>query len=274
MQKEIVIRAKQNSLNLGFKELWNYRELLLILTWRDIKVRYKETLLGIGWVLFQPIVTTLIFSIFFGRLAKIPSGNLPYPIFVYTGLVIWTFFANALTSSSNSLFSNESIITKVYFPRLIIPLSAILTSSVDFLITIIFGLLLIFYFRLSPSPLILVLFPILVLILFIIISGLGLFFAVLKARYRDVRYIFPFFLQLGIFVSPVIYPLDVIHGYKYWFLALNPLSGIIEALRVVLSGSNDINWWLILLSGGISLVLFGVGLSQFRRSESDLADVI
>lgn len=271
---EEVITPQGNSSSLGLKSIWNYRELIYILTWRDIKVRYKETLLGVIWVLFQPIVMTLVFSVFFGKLAKIPSGNLPYPIFVYIGLVVWTFFANAVSNSSNSLITNESIIKKVYFPRIIAPISAVLTSSFDFFITLILGVIIIFYFQLLPNPLIVVLLPIVFITLLFLILGLGLTLSSLKVRYRDIRYVFPFFLQLGIFVTPVIYSFEIIYDYRRWLLAVNPLSGIIETLRTLISGSDSVNWELLVASIVISLIIFFLGIYYFRRTEIEFADII
>lgn len=270
---EIIIRPNQNIRLLNFGELWRYRELFYIFSWRDIKIRYKQTFLGIFWVLFQPIVTTGIFSIFFGKIAKIPSDNIPYPLFAFTGLTIFNFFSAALTSSSQSLISNEGIIKKVYFPRLIIPLSAIVTASVDFAITMIVLVLAVFYYGYRPSWQILFFSPLLLLMLLMTITGLGLFASSLNVKYRDIRYIIPFFIQIGLFITPVIYPLSVIYDYRKLFLAINPLSGIIETFRVLMVGSTKFDVNLIVVSFIVSMVIFIFGLVYFNKTESYFADI-
>lgn len=273
MKYEIVIRPASSNFKIDFAELWRYRELFYIFSWRDVKVRYKQTVLGIIWVLFQPLVSTGIFSIFFGKIAKIPSNDLPYPLFVLAGLVIWNFFANGLTSSSQSLVGNQSILQKVYFPRLIIPISAIITAGIDFVITLIILLLACLFYGYYPNPLIFLLFPILLTILLLTISGLGMFLASLNVKYRDVRYALPFFIQTGLFVTPVIYPLSIIYDYRKWLLMLNPLTGIIETFRVLITGKGMVDYPLILLSLIISIIIFAFGLFYFRKTESYFADI-
>lgn len=273
MAQEVVIKPKTGLADLALAELWNYRELFYIFAWRDIKIRYKQTLLGIIWVLFQPLVTTGIFSIFFGKIAKIPSNDLPYPLFVLTGLVIWNFFANGVSSSSQSLVSNQSILQKVYFPRLIIPISAIVTTGIDFVITLIVLLIACLFYGYFPNPLIFILFPVLLVILLLIISGLGMFTAALNVKYRDVRYVLPFFIQTGLFVTPVIYPLSIIYDYRKWLLMLNPLTGIIETFRVLVTGRGVVDYSLVLVSLFISILIFSFGLFYFRKTEYYFADV-
>lgn len=273
MKDEIIIKPAQFALAIDFQELWRYRELFYIFSWRDIKIRYKQTLLGVLWVLFQPLVTTGIFSIFFGKIAKLPSDNLPYPLFVLSGLVIWNFFSTALTASSQSLVSNEGIIKKVYFPRVIIPLSTIVTAGLDFVITLVILLLAVFYYGYIPNPLILILFPLLLLILVLTVAGLGLLTSALNIKYRDVRYALPFFIQIGLFLTPVIYPLSVVYDWRKTLLSLSPLTGVIESLRILLTGHGTINPGLIATSLIISFSLFCLGLWYFRTTERYFADL-
>lgn len=268
---EVIIKPK-NTFHLDLKELWNYRELLYIFTWRDLKVRYRQTFLGIAWVLFQPVVTTIIFTIFFGKLAKIPSSNMPYPLFIYAGLTIWTFFSNALSNASMSLVGYEAMIKKVYFPRIIIPLAEILTAFVDFLVTLLLLTLMIVYYGYFPNPATIFILPLIILILGITITGVSIFTAAFNVKYRDVRFILPFFIQIGLFVSPVIYPVSVIFDYRKVFLYANPLTGVIETFRSLIS-NEPINWLLIASSFAISLIIFLFGLIYFSKTERYFADI-
>src|SRR3990167_11180725 len=228
---EIKIKPIKTNFYLNLKELWDYRELFYIFAWRDIKVRYKQTFLGVAWVVFQPLASMVVFTVFFGNFAKIPSGNLPYPLFVLCGLVFWTFFSNTLSSASSSLVSNENIIKKVYFPKVILPLSTIITGSVDLGINIILLFLVGLYFRFIPSFLVLPIILVGYIISFLTASGLGLFFSALNVKYRDVRYIIPFFIQLLIFLTPVIYPISMIQSSGKFFFLLNPMAPVIESMR-------------------------------------------
>lgn len=273
MGNEIIIEPRRSLLKIDLKELWFYRELFYVLSWKDIKIRYKQTMLGITWVLFQPLVTTGIFSIFFGKIAKIPSDNLPYPLFILAGLVIWNFFANALTSSAQSLVNYEGILKKVYFPRLIIPISAIITAGLDFIITLVVLLVATFYFGYVPSLLFIPIFPLLILILVLTIAGVGMFMASMNVKYRDIRYALPFFIQIGLFISPVIFPLSVIYDYRKWLLMINPLTGVIETTRILISGRNNIDFGLISISFSVAVILFIFGLLYFRRTEAYFADI-
>lgn len=272
IQREITIRPEQSWWKIDLNELWQYRELLYIFTWRDIKVRYKQTVLGVIWVLFQPIVTTGIFSIFFGKIAKLPSDNLPYPLFVLSGLIIWNFFANGLSSSSQSLVIHESLIKKAYFPRIILPLSAVITTGVDFLIVLPVLFAAIFIFGYSPHPAGLLLLPVLFIVLFLTTSGLGLLLSAINVKYRDVRFILPFFIQIGLFLSPVIYPISAIYDFRKWILMVNPLTGVIEVNRQLISGV-IINWPQLGLSFFIALTVFLVGFYYFRKTENLFADL-
>lgn len=270
--KEIRITPSRPWWQIDFKELWDYRELLFVLAWRDVTVKYKQTLLGVSWVVFQPVITTGIFSIFFGKIAKIPSDGLPYPLFVLIGLVFWNFFSAGVSNASNSLLSNSHIITKVYFPRVIVILSAILTAGVDFLVTLVVLVVAILFYGYLPSPIVLLVLPAITLILLLTMAGLGLFAAAVNVRFRDVRYILPFFIQIGLYVTPVIYPLSAIYDYRKWLLMLNPLTGVIESARIVFIGKN-VDWGLIGISFMISLVIFVVGLYCFRATEDVFVDI-
>lgn len=254
-------------------ELWKYRELLYFFTWRDLKVRYKQTAIGASWAIFQPFVTMVVFSIFFGGLAKIPSDNVPYPIFVYVGLLFWQFFSSALSDTSNSLISNQAIITKVYFPRLILPISSVLTKFVDFIFSAIILVGLMFYYGYAPSLIGVLLVPILLAITFMVAIGGGLFLAAINVKYRDVRYALPFFIQMLLFVTPVIYPASIAGSYSK-FLAINPMMGVIQNARAALLGTAPINWLLI----GISLIscflLLIFGIYIFKKTERYFADII
>jgi len=268
-----VIEPKTGWVPVDFKEIWNYRELLYFLTKRDIKVRYKQTVLGGLWAIIQPAFTMLVFTLFFGRLAKMPSDGLPYPIFVYAGLLPWTYFANALSASGNSLVGSSNLITKVYFPRIVVPASAALAGLLDFFIALfVLGALMIWY-QVVPGPGIL-LFPLLVCLTFLCAVGVGLWLSALNVQYRDIRYAIPFLIQVWMFVSPVIYPVSLVHGNYQWLLALNPMGGVIHAYRACLLGHQPIDWSLLGLSTLIIIALFIGGLYYFRRMEKVFADVV
>ncbi len=269
-----VIRPKRSPWDINLHDLWRSRELLFVFVWRDIKVRYRQTFLGIAWVLFQPVVTTAVFSIFFGKLAKIPSGDLPYPLFSFSSLILWNFFSGGLTLASNSVVLMGPVIKKIYFPRLFIPLSAVLTSVVDFFVSLIPLILMFIYYRIIPSPLLILFLPLLLFMLSLNTLGLGLFLATLNVRYRDIRFLVPFFVQIGIFVTPVIYPLSIIYDYRKWFLIANPLTGIFETFRTLVAGSNNIDFGLVLISLLITLIVFTFGLFYFSRSEDNFADYV
>lgn len=270
---EIIIKPQSNFLSLDVSELWHYRELFYIFSWRDVKIRYKQTVLGIVWVLFQPLVTTGIFSIFFGKIAKIPSDGLPYPLFVLSGLVFWNFFANGLTNASQSLVNNQSILQKIYFPRVIIPISAIITAGIDFVLTLVILVFACVFYHNIPSLSAIVVFPLTILITLLTMLGLGFFTAAVNVKYRDVRFALPFFIQVGLFITPVIYPLSIIYDYRKWFLMLNPLTGVIETFRVVISGGSQFDFGLLAVSFTVALGLFIFGFLYFRKTEIYFADI-
>jgi lipopolysaccharide transport system permease protein len=272
-QSLTVIEAKKGWVSIDLKQIWNYRELFYFLTKRDIKVRYKQTVLGGLWAIIQPFFTMVVFTLFFGKLAKVPSDGIPYPVFVYAGLLPWTYFANALSASGNSLVGSANLITKVYFPRLIIPASASLAGLIDFFIAMsILGVMMIYY-QFMPGIGIL-LFPLLVGLTFLCAVGVGLWLSALNVQYRDIRYAIPFVIQLWMFVSPVIYPVSMVAEKYRWLLALNPMGGVISAFRACLLGDQPIDWFLLGISAVIIVLLFVSGLFYFRRMEKNFADVV
>ncbi|VAW32344.1 O-antigen export system, permease protein, partial [hydrothermal vent metagenome] len=236
MDNTTIIKPKKTFSIEDFKEIWRYKELLYFFTWKDLKVRYKQTAIGILWALFQPFIIMVVFSVFFGKFARMPSDGIPYPIFVYTGLLFWQFFSGALTETSKSLVGNSNIITKVYFPRLILPISGVLTKFVDFFIASIILAGMMIYYGYAPSMLGILIIPLLLLITFMASVGGGLFLASINVKYRDVRYVLPFFIQILLFVTPVIYPASIAGKYS-WILALNPMTGVIKAARASLLGN-------------------------------------
>lgn len=270
---EIIIKPKNNWLHLNLKELWLYRELAFVFAWRDIKVRYKQTFVGILWAVLQPTFTVTIFSFFFGKLAKIPSDNIPYPIFAFTGMVFWNYFSISLTNASNTIIDNESIVKKVYFPRLILPIASTVTPLVDLAITLVLLMLLMFYYGIVPPLLGIVLLPVLLLISFLSASGLGLFLASMNLKYRDIRYALPFFIQMLMFLTPVIYPSSLVGAQYQWVLGLNPMTGVIEAARSALLGVYPVNYPLLGSAIVIALCVFVFGIFNFKRTEKFFADL-
>lgn len=268
-----IIRPKKIFRLSDLKEIWQYRELLYFFSWRDLKVRYKQTAIGAGWAIFQPFITMVVFSVFFGGLAKIPSDNVPYPIFVYVGLLFWQFFSSALSDTSNSLIGNQAIITKVYFPRLILPISSVITKFVDFFIAAIILIGLMFYYGYTPNLLGLLILPLLLIITFMAAVGGGLFLAAINVKYRDVRYALPFFIQILLFVTPVIYPASIAGKYSM-YLALNPMMGVIQNARAALLGTAPVNWILLSISFVTCLMLLLIGIYVFKKVERYFADIV
>jgi lipopolysaccharide transport system permease protein len=262
--------GSRSSLNL--REIWEYRELLYFLTWRDIKVRYKQTAMGAAWAIVQPLFTMLIFTLFFSIFVGVPSDGIPYPVFAYAGLLPWTFFAGAVSNCSNSIIGSAGLITKVYFPRMIIPAAAVGAGLVDLIIAtfILIALTLLYGVTLTGS---LVMMPLLAALTMILALGVGILIAALTARYRDVRHVLPFVLQLWMFSSPIIYPLSVVPAKWRWALELNPLTGIIEGFRSSLMG-RAFNWRAIVVSGVVALLLLIASAFVFRRLEKSFADVM
>ena len=255
------------------REFWHYRELFFFFVWRDVKVRYKQTLLGMSWAIIQPFCTMVVFSLFFGRLAKIPSDGIPYPVFFYSALLPWTYFSNSLTHGGNSLVSNAHLITKVYFPRICLPTSAVLGGLVDFGIASSVLLLMMVYYQI-PLSRELLFWPLLIVPLVMMAMAVVLVLSAMNVKYRDIRYAIPFVTQLWLFVTPVIYPSSII-PQRYQFLSvLNPVSGIIEAFRAALLPEKFIDWRELGVSVAVISLLLLVCLGYFHKTERELADII
>lgn len=267
------IRPKKLFSFSDIREVWEYKELLYFLTWRDFKVRYKQTTIGVLWAVFQPFLIMVVFSVFFGGLLKVPSDGVPYPIFVYTGLLFWQFFSTALADTSTVLITNQPIITKIYFPRLLLPLSSVATKVIDFAIAAVILIGMMMYYGYAPHLSGLFIIPLLLLITFMASVGLGLFLAAINVKYRDVRYILPFFIQILLFVTPVIYPAGIAGKYSY-LLALNPMMGVIQSARAALLGTTVLNWTLIGISLVSTFVLLLIGIYTFKKTERYFADII
>lgn len=272
-ENTIIIEPKKGWLPVNFKEIWQFRELLYFLAWRDVKVKYKQTALGIIWAIMQPVLAMLIFSALFGRFAGIPSDGVPYPIFVYIGLLPWNYFAAVLGQSTNSVVSGSNLITKIYFPRLIIPASSAIAALLDFFIASTVLALMMAYYGVNLSPGVL-LVPFLVLMTMINALGFGLWFSALNVKYRDIQYAIPFLIQIWMFATPVIYPTSLIGGNYGWLLMLNPMGGVIEAFRPAVLGHMPIPWTSLGISTAIGLLVFIGGLFYFRSVERYFADVI
>lgn len=268
----MTIAPSKTWVSLNLRDLWDYRELLYFLMWRDVKVRYKQTVLGAAWAIIQPFFTMLIFTIFFGKLVGIHSDGLPYSLFALSGLVPWTFFSGAVTNSSNSLLGDARLITKVYFPRMIIPGATVGAGLVDFIIAFVTLLGLMAYYRVTVTWNILIL-PILIAMLALLALGVGMWMSALNVKYRDIRYVLPFTIQLWMFASPIIYPTSYIPEKWRLLYSLNPLVGIVEGFRASLLGQ-ALNLPALAISAGITLALLVCSAYVFRRMEKDFADVI
>lgn len=269
----LIIRPSRGWLRLNLHELWEYRELLYFMVWRDVKVRYKQTALGAAWAILQPVASMLVFSVFFGKLAKMPSEGIPYPVFVFAALLPWQLFAYALTESSNSLVTNQNLIKKVYFPRLVIPISAVLSGLVDFAISFVVLLGMMVYYRIRPGIEILAL-PLFVLLAVATALAVGLWLAALNVQFRDVRYTLPFLTQFWLFLTPVAYPSGLVPGDWRWLYGLNPMAGVVEGFRWALLGIHGGFRGLVLVSAVAVVVLLFGGLAYFRRMERTFADVV
>ncbi len=274
MNHEIIIKPKKGFATVDFKELWRYRELLYFFAWRDIKLRYKQTVIGIGWAILQPFLMMVVFSIIFGSIAKVPSDNIPYPIFSYAGLLFWNIFSNSLNNASQSLVVSSNIIQKVYLPRIILPTASIIVTLADFFFAFLVFAGILIYYQFMPNFLGLVLLLPLLFITIIASMGLGLFLSALNVKYRDVRYALPFFIQLLIFITPVIYPISIVAEKYRWILALNPMTGIIETFKSALLGTTAIDWITLSISVITSLVFLLFGLWYFLKTEKIFADII
>jgi lipopolysaccharide transport system permease protein len=259
-----------------WKDLWRYRELFYILSWRDIKVRYKQTTLGILWAILRPLLTMLIFTFVFGTIAGMKfASSVPYAIIVFAGLLPWQFFSNALSESGNSLVGNERLITKVYFPRMIIPASSVITSFIDFFISFVILLALFIYYRYVP-PLQVFVMPIFWIMAFIASIGPGLYLAALNVKYRDFRHVIPFIIQFGLFISPVGFSSEMIPAQWRWLYAVNPIAGVIDGFRwcIVQDAPNPLLHYPFYISLAVSLLLLGFSVRQFRKMEKNFADLV
>jgi homopolymeric O-antigen transport system permease protein len=275
----VVIQPVSGWTSLGLRDIWAYRELLYFLVWRDVKVRYKQTVLGVAWAVLQPLLTMVVFTIFFGRLANVGSEGLPYPLFSFAGLLPWTLFALGIGQSSASLVSSANLIKKVYFPRLVIPASSVFAALVDFVLAFLLLTGMMAYYRVTP-PLTILFLPYLVLLAVCTTLGVGIWLAALNVQYRDVRYVVPFFVQIWLFVTPVIYPSGRVlaklaeKGIPGWLYGLNPMAGVVEGFRWALLGGQNRPLGLIAASTVVSVVLLVSGMFYFKRTERVFADVV
>ena len=269
----IILEPSRGWVTLNLRKLWQYRELLYFLSWRDIKVRYKQTLLGAAWAIMQPVLTMLLFSVFFGKLAKMPSDGIPYPLFAYTALVPWTLFANALTQSSNSLVQNANLLKKVYFPRLIMPISSVISGVVDFLCALIaLAAMMLFYGVLPTSNMIWL--PFLLILAFGTALGVGLWLSAINVQFRDVRHAMPFLTQFWLFATPIAYPSSLLSEPWRTLYGINPMVGVVEGFRWALLGTETAPGPMLLVSALAALTVLVTGAFYFRRMEKTFADTV
>lgn len=267
-----LIRSEEAGVELNLPELWHYRELLYFLTLRDIKVRYKQTLMGLAWVIIQPLATMLIFTLVFNRFVRLDAGPLPYPLFALSGLLLWLFFSSSVSNSTNSLISNANLITKVYFPRMFITAAAVGAGLVDLAVAFLLLIALVFYYGVALTPSLLLL-PLFIFLMTLLALGVSLFSAAVTVKYRDLRHALPFIIQLWMFASPVIYPAAVVPPKWRWLLTINPVAGIIEGFRAALTGQ-PFNWFQLSISSVITVVVLLFSVYVFRRFEDTFADVV
>ena len=269
----VVIQPAPRWPGINAGELWANRELLLFLVWRDIKVQYAQTALGAAWAVLQPLLTMLIFTVIFGRLAKIPSDGVPYSVFTLAALIPWMYFSNAFSAASSSLVTSANLITKVYFPRLIIPLVSVLSGLVNFAVSCVVLALMMAWYHVSPSLLAVPMIPALILLTIVTATGVGCWLAAIYIQYRDVRHIVPFIVQIWMYISPVVYPLSLVPERYRTLYALNPMAGIIQSFRVVLLRTGSVPWDTLGVSTIVAVLLFVSGSLYYRRTEHLFADV-
>lgn len=270
---EIIIKPDNRKI-FSFKEIWQYRELFYFLAWRDIKVKYKQTVIGIIWAILQPLLTMIIFTFVFNKVAKVSLGNVPYAVFTLSGLVFWNFFSSSLSTVSDCFLANKAILTKVYFPRIIIPIAAIIVDFVDFAVSLALLIVVLFVFHIYFNPIVFIVLLGLLFLVFLTVLGIGLMLATLNIKYRDVRYILPFFIQLFLFLTPVIYPLSLVSNKYFWLFYLNPLTGVLDVFRNSLFNTGFAHANCIPISIGSAVFLFIIGLFFFRKFEKEMADII
>ncbi len=267
-----IIKPTRSWLSLKLRDIWQYRGLLYFLTWRDVKVRYKQTVIGFLWAIIQPFLKMVVFSVIFGSLAKMDSEGFPYPIFLYAGLLPWQFFASAVSRSGESIVASENLIKKVYFPRLVIPISSVGACLVDFAISFLILFVMMFYYNIIPTLSTFMLLPLVLSTIFTAL-GVGMFISALNVAYRDFRYVIPFFVQIWMFLTPVIYPVGMIPENWRWLILLNPMAGIIDAYRSAILGK-PFEWGSLGISTGIAVAMFLCGLMYFRKTERYFADIV
>jgi len=272
LDRHTLIQSEENGVQLGLGELWYYRELLYFLTLRDIKVRYKQTVMGVAWVIIQPLTTMLIFTLVFNRFVRLDAGALPYPLFALSGLLLWLFFANAVTNSTHSMVINANLITKVYFPRMFIPAASVAAGLVDLAVAFLLLVALCIYYGVTVT-LNLLLVPLFIMLMALLALGVGLLSAGMTVKYRDLRHALPFIIQLWMFASPVIYPASVVPEKWKWLLLINPVAGIIEGFRASLTG-HSFDWLQVSISAAITFALLVFSVYIFRRFEDTFADVV
>ncbi len=270
---KLVIEPSGTVPRLNVRELWSYRGLFWFLVWRDIKVRYAQTVLGAAWAVLQPVLTMVIFSVIFGRFARLPSAGVPYSVFALAALVPWTYFATAITGASNSLTTNTGLITKIYFPRLLVPSAAAAAGLLDFVISFGFLAVMLLVYGIRPAPQALVVVPLAVMSMLVTVVGAGAWLAALNIQYRDVRFAVPFLVQVWMYVSPVIYPASLVPARYRLLYALNPMVGVIEGFRAGLLGAGNVPWTDISMSVAVGALVFATGTLYFRRAERVFADV-
>jgi lipopolysaccharide transport system permease protein len=277
LSKDSIIEPPKKILQINWIELWTYRDLFLVLAWRDISVRYKQTFLGALWAILQPVMTMVVFTFIFNRMAGIESGDgTPYPIFLYTGLLIWQYFSATVNNAAQSMVNNANLIQKVYFPRLLIPATGAATALIDLAVASAILVVMMAYYGFSPQLVGVAIIPLLLLIATFCSLGVGLFLASLNIKYRDVRHALPFFVNIGLYLTPVIYPVAMLDRYpivKTLFLWLNPMTGVINSARAGLLGKSTLEWNMLVISLFVSVVYFLFGLLFFRRTEAYFADI-
>ena len=273
LKQKTVIAPSKGRVSINLKEIWNYRELLGILAWRDISVRYKQSIVGIGWAIIQPVMTMIIFTIIFGKFAKLPSEGIPYPVFTYCALLPWTYFARSLTDSSDSLVGSSELITKVYFPRIILPISKVFAGLIDLSIAFIILIGMMFWYRIAPTAGILLL-PVFIIVAMLAALGVGFWFTALNVLYRDVKFVVPFLVQFWMYASPVAYSTSLIPDKWKWIYGLNPMVGVVEGFRWALLGKVAPNISMLLISILIVFIVLITGLYFFKRMEKTFADII
>ena len=270
---ELIIRPKYGLLDLNWRELKEYHELLFFLALREIKIRYKQTVMGASWAVLQPLFTMVVFTLIFGGLAQMPSEGIPYALFSYSGLLLWIYFQNALTNAGNSLVGNAPLLSKVYMPRIFIPTAPCLAGLADYGIAMTILAVMMVYYQFVPTAAVLLL-PAIVFLTLLLAAGVGYWLSSISVKYRDVQFALPFFIQLLMFVSPVIYPTDILSGNLQWLLSLNPLTGLINAHRAVLLGHVPVDYAGLGISAVITIVIFASGVLYLRKTEKYFADLV